>query len=553
MKNKKLISLILAAVMALSGCSQSVDPAVIESVAQSVVASALAETSVPDTTTAPDETTAPETTTAPDETTVPETTTAPDETTAPETTTTKAAAATETSNKAETDKDTPPVKELSVEPDTTTATAAAATTKSETTTIAPESAPPESSVENAPSKSSKLKITNEYMYQVTNLKTMVSYESSKYAKAYPIFYNFNKKLSTGFDPTNIGYNVNKMIALETDRYGIIGEVTGDLKIKLRVYNNTDNSVKLKKSYIENACTSLDGKWFENKLKLNEDVILDLSTLPTVKEQTRFWVVRATLEVGKSAIEVWTFICTNVDETWLCAKTEQVYTYNKAKKLQTERKELIDQFIKDNINPKNELEVLGFMHYPRPDFDKPDKNKDETEEWVKLVKSIDVSGMSDDRKVWTAYEWINNNIAYDDWERLNCVGKNGGNIGRSVYFKDSTGKYDTYQIRCGVCWDMANLMAIFCRTWGIPTVVISDKSHAWCAVYLNGRWTEFDCTMSNKYIVKTQDTSIRTEDKYRRYDYLLTAGRIDPNETLKAINTSLACCPGWSDLSKSYTS
>ena len=126
------------------------------------------------------------------------------------------------------------------------------------------------------------------------------------------------------------------------------------------------------------------------------------------------------------------------------------------------------------------------------------------------------------------------------------------MGRARYFNDWSGKYDTYQIRCGVCWDMANLMAIFCRTWGIPTVVISNGNHSWCAVYLNGRWTEFDCTMTQKYDVNTKDVNVRTEHKYRRYDYLLIAGRIDPDGTLKAINSSLACCPGWSDLSKSFS-
>ena len=548
-KKLSVISLILAALM-LSGCNSANEPSsaaissMIESAAESAVESALAgfETnadSVP--LTSPDVSGTEDTTTpAVTSETTAETKTAAT-TTAVTTTTAKTTAA--TTKKAETDKDTPPEKDMFVEPDTTTAPA-------ETTAeINEQSSEPESSVENAPSRSKKLEITNEYMVQI-DAKTSVSY--STYSKCYPVLYNFNKKLSTGFDPTNIGYNVNKMIALETDRYGIIGEVTGDLKVKLRVYNNTSNSVKLKKSYIENAGASLNDKWFENKLKLNKDVILDLSTLPDVKTRPRFWVVRATLEVGKSAIEVWTFICTNVDETWLCAKTEQVYTPSKFQKLQAERKELIDQFIKDNINPKNELEVLGFMHYPRPDFDKPNKNKDETEDWVKLVKSINVSGMSDDRKVWTAYEWINNNIAYDYWEYNNCRNENNRNMGRARYFNDWSGKYDTYQIRCGVCWDMANLMAIFCRTWGIPTVVISNGNHSWCAVYLNGRWTEFDCTMTQKYDVNTEDVNVRTEHKYRRYDYLLIAGRIDPDGTLKAINTSLACCPGWSDLSKSFS-
>ncbi len=567
-KKLSLISLILAAALTLSGCNSANESAavssMIESAAQSAVESALAgfETnadSVPltlsdvsgteDTTTpaVTSETTA-ETKTA--ATTTAATTTAAT-TTAVTTTTAKTTAA--TTKKAETDKDTTPEKDMFVEPDTTTAhaeTTAATTKKTETTTATTGPELSMSSKSDDIPKTGKREITNETMLQITNMKVSITKDGT--GQAFPIMYNFNKKLSTGYvSSESYFFSPNEMIPLETDSYGIIGEVTGNYKVKLRVYSNTGKEATLKSSYIENA-TFMEGKWLEDQLELNKDITLDLSTLPDVKEYSCLWVVNASIKAEDKTIKVWTFIFTNVDEIWLCAKSEKTYNNVQFNKIKEERAELVNRFVTDKIDPKNELAVLGFMHYPRPDFDKPEKNKDETEDWVKLVKSIDVSGMSDERKVWTAYEWINNNIAYDYWEYNNCRNENNRNMGRARYFNDWSGKYDTYQQRCGVCWDMANLMAIFCRTWGIPTVVLSNKTHAWSAVYLNNRWIEFDCTQTNKYNVETEDVNVRTLNSIMSFSYLRIPGRIRTTSSLKEINSSLACCSGWDDLSHSFS-
>ncbi|MBR5091709.1 MAG: transglutaminase domain-containing protein [Ruminiclostridium sp.] len=558
-KKLSLISLILAAALTLSGCnsanelSSAAISSMIESAAQSAVESALAgfETnadSVP--LTSPDVSGTEDTTTpaVTSETTAETKTAVTVSATTKETTTTAA-----TTKKAETDKDTPPEKDMFVEPDTTTApaeTTAATTKKTETTTATTEPELSMSSKSDDIPKTGKREITNETMLHITNMKVSITKDGT--GQAFPIMYNFNKKLSTGYvSIESYFFYPNEMIPLETDSYGIIGEVIGNYKVKFRVYNNTDKEATLKSSYIENA-TFMEGKWLEDQLELNKDITLDLSTLPDVKEYSRLWVVNASIKSEDKTINVWTFIFTNVDEIWLCAKSEKTFNNVAFNKFKEERKELVNRFITDKIDPKNELAVLGFMHYPRPDFDKPEKNKDETEDWVKLVKSIDVSGMSDERKVWTAYEWINNNIAYDEWERRNCRGSTGLNAGRARYYQDWSGKYDTYQIRCGVCWDMANLMAIFCRTWGIPTVVLSNKTHAWSAVYLNNRWVEFDCTQTNKYIVETEDVNVRTLNSIMSFSYLRVPGRIRTTSSLKEINSSLACCSGWDDLSHSFS-
>ena len=163
-----------------------------------------------------------------------------------------------------------------------------------------------------------------------------------------------------------------------------------------------------------------------------------------------------------------------------------------------------------LNPKNETGVIGTIYYQWYDFGEPNKYRCDTKLWSDKAKTIVNDKMSDELKVWTFYSWLTDNIAYD-YYKYKSADSNGQGLSRACMNNDYSGKWNVYNTKTGVCIDYANIMAIFCRTYNIPAVVVSNTSHAWSAVYLNGRWIEIDCTQTNKYAVKTIDVNNRVRD------------------------------------------
>ena len=518
--NKKhtFISLILAGILTLSGCNQpthrpfvfSGDYIVFED-GETILIESDETTNAPPTTDPPAvSTTTVTTTTATSADTYIETTTA-----APVTTT------------------------ISTTTETTTTPPQTTTTTTAVTTIPEDNSPPDTQATRLGENSSKLvtskrDLNNEAIYYFNNLKSTIC----SFKTRYKYFYNFNTKMSTGM--TDDGY----LVPIETDLYGIKAKISGKNKISVKVYNNSKQTVSLSDSYIENVATSDTGIYLKNKLAMNKSVTIDASTLNEFNKRPKFWRFVANLKIGKSikTTPVYLYFVTNMDETKLCMLSNEVYTTKEINQLKDRRAKVVAQIKKDKIDPKKQLDVIGTIYYPHWDFGDPKKYRCDTERWAKLAKTLVTDSMSDELKVWTFYNWLINNIAYDDYRANGLATGDGLAWSRSYANNDYSGTWHVYNTKTGVCNDFTNIMTIFCRTCGIPTIDMNTYSHVWNAVYLNGRWIEIDCTRTCKYAVEGKDTSVRTKAYWaddHRYDFDASAtGRIKEDDAFDPVNEGL---------------
>lgn len=94
-------------------------------------------------------------------------------------------------------------------------------------------------------------------------------------------------------------------------------------------------------------------------------------------------------------------------------------------------------------------------------------------------------LTDEEKAKVAYTWILNNITYD----YNC---------NPVYQHSNLDK--TLQTKKGICYDIANLFTVICRSQNIPCYSVDgyreddyQYKHTWNRVCIDGVWYNVDIT------------------------------------------------------------
>ncbi|WP_261827837.1 transglutaminase domain-containing protein [Inconstantimicrobium mannanitabidum] len=112
----------------------------------------------------------------------------------------------------------------------------------------------------------------------------------------------------------------------------------------------------------------------------------------------------------------------------------------------------------------------------------------------LARSLAQSRSSDREKAQAIYNWIGNNITYDD-NKANLV-LNGGNV-------TDSGAIPAFSERKGICFDYACLYVAMCRSDNLKVRLITGKGfngyewvgHAWNQVYLADEkvWINVDST------------------------------------------------------------
>ena len=409
---------------------------------------------------------------------------------------------------------------------TTELTTTAAATTSATTTAAPE-----------PDLSAKENLNNEKIMIVQDLKNGIN--ENRYFTSY--FYNFCDKITTGLS------DYDYLVPIETDLYGIKAEVTDKTIIKVRLYNNSDREVNVISSFVESCSDSDSNTYFNDKLSFEKTESFDASELPDFMQEPTPYRFSAELSVDGNKKVIYCYFFTNIDEVKLCAVSNiNDYSYNDITEIKIRRADILFRIKEDNIDPSEEISVIDTIYYPYWHFNDPENYRCDTERWVETAKTIVTDDMSDELKVWKFYRWLMDNIAYDDYLLQNHTVESGAGYSRAVVTKDYSGKQSIYDLRCGVCVDYANIMAIFCRTYGIPALVISDVAHAWNGIYLNRRWIEVDLTCAAKYYVDTEEVSSRKNywiydlDQRRKCDFDPTKAGIykEHNKNLDAINQYL---------------
>lgn len=446
MKNKKhtLISLILAAVTALSGCSysQQLTPEVVASIAESAAQSAVEAMIVPEETNV--------------ETTV-------------------------SSETAET-------TILSSQKTTET------TTETQTTVT-------EMHTSNGRIATEKLDITPDSIYWFGKQKGKTTETKTPKSTASPVEYGFTQnELSEGVDSTAIYYTV----PLETDMYGLTAKVKNNKIISIKAFNNSGKKVTIKESYLEHASTLWhDKKYYSNKITFDKYINIDASTLCSYGDKPTSYRFMAEFSTGDTVRTVYLYFMLNVNEVWLYSITPDNWTKSQFDQMMNHRQILLDKIAKEKIKPSEQLGVIGTMYLcDYPNTRNYTKNDTTIRKWVKLAKSLVNDKMSESLKLYTALKWIHDNMSYDMYMYDEDA--------RRYRYKDFSGKQDAFTTKTGRCLEMANILVIFCRTYGIPAVIVNNGTHAWIAVYINDRWFEIDPVELTQYKTKTADVSVKTK-------------------------------------------
>lgn len=103
----------------------------------------------------------------------------------------------------------------------------------------------------------------------------------------------------------------------------------------------------------------------------------------------------------------------------------------------------------------------------------------------LADEICKNAKTDEQKVMAIYNWIIDNITYDD------------NYACTYQYFDVK---KTLLTKTGICFDFSNLFAALCRSQQIPCLVLDgyryndfSNKHVWNRVHFNGSWYNLDVT------------------------------------------------------------
>ena len=147
-------------------------------------------------------------------------------------------------------------------------------------------------------------------------------------------------------------------------------------------------------------------------------------------------------------------------------------------------------INNFVHPFNSFKTISFSYNTKGDFSLSIEHvysKEEIAEINYIVdKKIDdliTTSMTSTDKIKAIHDFVINNTEYDELK--------SDNIGDTTY-KSNTA-YGVLIQGYGICSGYADTMAIFLNKLGIKNYKISNDSHIWNLVYVNGKWVHLDAT------------------------------------------------------------
>lgn len=111
--------------------------------------------------------------------------------------------------------------------------------------------------------------------------------------------------------------------------------------------------------------------------------------------------------------------------------------------------------------------------------------------VRKAKELTQNAKNQGDALRLIYEWIENNIVYDNAKADQLSGKSG-------YIPDPD---ETLQTQKGICFDYASLAAAMLRSLGIPCKIVTGYVspdgiyHAWNMVWIDGSWKTVSFTVN----------------------------------------------------------
>lgn len=325
----------------------------------------------------------------------------------------------------------------------------------------------------------------------------------------PYLFDFRTRMTVGYSL----HDYKNQIPVEAD-YGVMGMFNGSV-ISIKTYDHTGRNLTVVSSYLEALDASITaGK--ENVLFGSVALTTDLFDLPN-------GLYRISVKFSNANTAELYFLV-NGDEYLFCQKimagtTTSVDNYN-IDKIRARRANLKNLIKEWNITPENSLSV-DMIKYPFSDYyglDGKQYWRCDTKLWADLSDTLVDPEWSDERKAYVICDWMSQNLAYDYYV------SDVINEDRAIYHNDYMGKYSVWELKCGVCRDFGQILAIMLRQQGIPAEVIANDTHLWNIVYLNGQWMEADICYSNTKMVDGADTTVRGNSGNDYYGLLSIAGQ-----------------------------
>ncbi|MDE6580211.1 MAG: transglutaminase-like domain-containing protein, partial [Ruminiclostridium sp.] len=274
-----------------------------------------------------------------------------------------------------------------------------------------------------------------------NNETITAYNTAiddlKTKTAKPYLYNFNTVMSVGIDSEGNVINTEAI-------YGLTAYVDGR-NVNVKAYDHTGkHSVKLSELY------NLDKS---NGAVIQITVDNNYRTVDTKKFINGLYKITTVFYNGNT-VDLYFYV--NGNETWLCnmqiisEETAQIYK---------DRRASLTKLLKNyGVTADNQLRTDN-IYYPFYSFDSTWRC--DTQLWIDLSDTLVEKNWSDEHKLFTFYEWISENIVYDEYV-ADVI-----DYSRARYYNDYSGKQSIYNLKAGTCFDYSHILLIMCRAQGIP--------------------------------------------------------------------------------------
>lgn len=147
-------------------------------------------------------------------------------------------------------------------------------------------------------------------------------------------------------------------------------------------------------------------------------------------------------------------------------------------------------INNFVHPYNSFKTISFTYNDRGEFSMIIEHIYTPEEISELnyiidnkLKELITDNMSNVEKIKSIHDYIIDNTKYDTLKTENIS---------DTTYKSNTA-YGVLMQGYGICSGYSDTMAIFLNKLNIPNYKISNDSHIWNLVYINGLWAHIDAT------------------------------------------------------------
>lgn len=147
-------------------------------------------------------------------------------------------------------------------------------------------------------------------------------------------------------------------------------------------------------------------------------------------------------------------------------------------------------INNFVHPYNSFKTISFTYTNKGAFSLSIEHVYSKEEIAEInyivtnkIKDLITENMTTKDKIKTIHDFVINNTDYDELKTKNISDET---------YKSNTA-YGVLIQGYGICSGYADTMAIFLNELGIENYKISNETHIWNLVYINGMWKHLDAT------------------------------------------------------------